>query len=150
MLLTFDFLIDSFAADVRSFVFTVIGVVALFIVARIVGSVNDQKAAKFKEDNPDVATIWLTGGMDNVVYIDQVDGGKVYQQKNGVYILPGDHVLSLSHRQREEDYSLTSKRRHRTTRFRSKMKVSLVARGQYTLQFGDVPGIYSLVEGRSL
>jgi hypothetical protein len=97
MLLTFDFLIDSFAADVRYFVFMAIGVAALFIVAMVVGSVSDQRAAKFKEDNPDVATIWLTGGMDNVVYIDEVDGEKPYQQKNGVYV-PGIYSLVEGHR----------------------------------------------------
>jgi hypothetical protein len=153
MLRDFDFLINYFTPDFRYIAIIVVGVLIIVVIGMAWGNYQDQQAAQFKENNPDVATIWLVGERHNRVWIEKVDGEKPYQEKNGVYILPGDHVLSLDHARREEDdrfFRGNSRSKYRTTHFRTQMRVSLVAREQYTLMFGAAPGLYSLAEERPL
>ncbi len=113
---------------------------------------GNKSAKKFKSENPNAATIWIIQQKFWGVKIKKADGNKVKSFENGIndgsggtYILPGEHVLTLEHIHvvpavnKDPEY----KRQKIST-----MKVSLEPGADYTLQFDQQPGRYSLIKGK--
>ena len=113
----------------------------------------NKSAKKYKRNNPDAATIWIVdrpiNGVVTGVYIKKVDGQKAktfgIANPHGAYILPGTHVLSLEHcdneriMKKDAEYEKINK---------TDMSMTLEPGKDYTLEFNEHPGQYSLIEGK--
>jgi len=122
------------------------GIVWLFI------AMGNQSAKKFKKDHPEAATIWIMNQRFIGVNVKKVDGKKpkafgygTVSSPDGVYLLPGDHVLSLEHG--NADPEVEKDPEYKKLKF-SEMNVSVEAGKDYTLQFSEKPGQYALIEGK--
>ncbi len=107
---------------------------------------------KFKTDHPEAATIWIVRERFYGVNIKKSDGEKVKTFETGVrgtvagvHILPGTHVLSLEHV--HADPGVAKDPEFKKQRF-SEIKVSLEPEKDYTLQYGEQPGNYSVIAGK--
>jgi len=111
----------------------------------------DYSAIKFKQKNPQAATIWIVTKAPIWVSIKKVDGLKAkkfkfgtFPKRQGTYILPGSHVLTIEFANFDPDVSKNPKPIRRTF---SEMNVNLEPRQDYLLQYDVNSGQYSLVEG---
>lgn len=113
---------------------------------------GQKSAKKFKEENPNAATIWIMNERFIGVAVKKVDGMKPHafglgqvSKPDGIYLLPGNHVLSLEHGNANPAVNKTSE--FKAQRY-SDMNVSVEAGKDYILQYGEHPGNYTLVEGK--
>ena len=128
----------------------VIGVL-VFVCLLILKSGN-KAGKKFKEENPNVATIYIVNEQYFGIKIKKADGNKVVGFQNsigdasgGTYFIPGEHVLSLEHFHADPAVNKDSdfKKQKKST-----MSVNLESGKEYTLLFSELPGGYKLVDGR--
>lgn len=132
---------------------------AVLVMAVIVGicwialKSGNKSAKKFKTQNPDTATIWIVQEHFWGVKIKKSDGSKPKSFQNGIadgsggtYILPGEHVLTLEHiHANPEIYKSAEFKKNRIT----ELKVLLEPGKDYTLLYNELPGGYTLVEGKA-
>lgn len=113
---------------------------------------KNKAAEKFKQENPDAATIWIVGQRFIGVSIRKVDGVKAKTSSTGLVSQPsrtfiphGEHVLTLEYGNADPAVNKTPE--FKAQRF-SEMKVSLEPNKDYTLLYNEQPGQYSLIEGK--
>ena len=127
----------------------VIGVL-VFVCLLILKSGN-KAGKKFKEENPNTATVYIVNDRFFGVKIKRADGNKVVGFQNsigdasgGTYLLPGEHILTLEHFHADPTINKDSDFKKQKI---STMSVKLESGKEYTLLFNELPGGYELVDG---
>ena len=113
---------------------------------------ENKAAAKFKEENPDTAAVWVILQQYSGIEIKKTDGKKAvnFQNENkdpsrGTYILPGRHVITVKYT--HTDPAVTKYPEYKKLRV-TDMNVILEPGKNYTLLYNHRPGEYLLAEGR--
>ncbi|MDR1766070.1 MAG: hypothetical protein LBR77_08305 [Lachnospiraceae bacterium] len=113
---------------------------------------GNMSAKKFKNNNPDAATIWIIGQRYIGVDIRKVDGKKpkkfgygLITSPGGIYLLPGSHVLYIEHG--NMDPAVYKDPEYKKIKF-SEMGIAVEAGKDYILEYNEHPGQYALVEGK--
>jgi len=124
-----------------------IGVVLFILI------MTNNSAKKYKKKHPEAATVWITdrhiNGVLTGVSIKKVDGQKAkafgMMAAHGVYVLPGTRILSLEHC---DNYRIMKKDKEYLSQNKTEMTVTLEEGKDYTLEFNENPGQYSIIEGK--
>ncbi len=127
-----------------------IGLVILII--KLGNNASEKKVEAFKQENPNAATIFMVGEQYYAVKVAKVDGEKamtytpsIKSSSSLTYILPGEHTLTLVHQHADESYTKTAEYKKNKV---STMKVALEANKDYTINYGEAPGDYEIVQGK--
>lgn len=134
----------------------VIGAVVFFgllvFIVKLFNNTSKKKVEAFKQENPNIATIFMVGEQYYAVKLTKVDGEKamtytpsIKSSSSLTYILPGEHTLTLVHEHADESYTKSAAYKKNKI---STMKVSLEASKDYTIHYSESPGDYEIVEGK--
>lgn len=126
--------------------------VLLVLIVKLVNGNSKKKVEAFKQENSNVATIFMVGKQYYAVKLTKVDGEKamtytpsIKSSSSLAYILPGEHTLTLVHEHADESYTKSDEYKKNKI---STMKVSLEANKDYTINYTETPGDYEIVEGK--
>ncbi|TCL61154.1 hypothetical protein EDD76_101251 [Kineothrix alysoides] len=124
----------------------------LILIIKLSSNASKKKVETFKQENPNVATIFIVGEQYYDVRLTKVDSEKamtytpsIKSSSSLTYILPGEHTLTLVHQHADESYTKTAEYKKNKV---SMMKVSLEANKDYTIHYGETPGDYEIAEGK--
>ena len=144
-----DFTFDEILIGLLLAVVIVAGIVGVCLVLLKGGN---KAAAKFKNENPNAATIWIFQEKFWGVKIKKADVNKVKSFQNGItdasggtYILPGEHILTIEHFHADPAVNKSAEYKKQKV---SEIKISVEHGRDYTLLFNQEPGQYSLIEGK--
>lgn len=126
--------------------------VLLVLIVKLVNGNSKKKVEAYKQENPNIATIFVVGEQYYAVKLTKVDGEKamtytpsIKSSSSVTYILPGEHTLTLVHEHEDESYTKSAEYKKNKI---STMKVSLEANKDYTINYTETPGDYEIVEGK--
>ena len=124
----------------------------IFFLVWVFLKAGNKDAEKYRNENPEVATIWIVPERFWGAKIQKVDGNKAYRIEKGMtdgttqtFVLPGEHVLTIQHF--HADPNVNQDKQYKKQRV-SQFKVEVQAGKEYSLLFSQKPGDYSLLAGK--